>query len=134
MDLLVILWYWFQLIITVRIHIRVSFIGTFLERCCSWFRCFYVVFRLIWHRNIRQPQINVETRLCMSTLEFTTSNIVESTLFISNLIWTTLDNVKITLLFSASSFTTLWIFLCMVWPWLVFCRGDEVGNKFFLQK
>ena len=46
-------------------------------------RCFNVVFRLIRRRDVGQRQINVETMLCISTLEFTTSNNVESTMFIS---------------------------------------------------
>ena len=52
-----------------------------------------VVFRLIWCRDVAHRQINVETTLCRSTLEFTTLSHVESTLPISALIWRTLDNV-----------------------------------------
>ena len=37
-------------------------------------RYFKVVFWLTWHRDLRQLQINVETTLPMSTLEFATSN------------------------------------------------------------
>ena len=33
-------------------------------------RCFNVIFRLIWRRDVRHRWINVETTLCMSTLEF----------------------------------------------------------------
>ena len=53
-------------------------------------RRFNVVFGLIWRRHVAQRQINVETILCFSTLN-----------------WTTLDNVKTTLSFSTSIFTTL---------------------------
>ena len=50
-------------------------------------RCFNVV--CLYKRcNVWQCQINVETTLCSSTLEFTKSNNVESTLCISTLIWT----------------------------------------------
>ena len=62
-------------------------------------RCFDVVFWLIWRRDEGQPQINVETTLCISTLEFTTLNNVESTLCVSTLTWTTLNNVEKTLSF-----------------------------------
>ena len=59
------------------------------------------VLRLIWRHDVRQSKINVETTLCLSTLEFKTLNKVESTLSIL-LIWTTLDNFETTLSFSAS--------------------------------
>ena len=48
-------------------------------------RCFNVVFWLMRRRDVGQRQINVETMLRISTLEFTTSNNVESTLCISTL-------------------------------------------------
>ena len=66
-------------------------------------RCFIVVFRLIRRRDVEQRRVNVETTLCISTLEFTTSNNVKSTLCISTLIWTKSDNVETTLPFSTSS-------------------------------
>ena len=48
------------------------------------FQCrFNVLFWLIRRRNVRQRQINVETTLCISTLEFTTLNNMESMLCIS---------------------------------------------------
>ena len=56
-------------------------------------RCFNIVFWLIWRHDVGQRQINVETTLYISTLEFTTSKNVESTLRISALMWITLDNV-----------------------------------------
>ena len=37
-------------------------------------RCFDFVFSLIRRRDVGQRQINFETTLCISTLEFTTSN------------------------------------------------------------
>ena len=37
-------------------------------------RCFNVVFWLIWRHDVVQPQINVETTLCISTFDFTKSN------------------------------------------------------------
>ena len=48
-------------------------------------RCFNVAFWLTRRRDVGQRQINIETTLCISTLKFTTSNIVESTLCISTL-------------------------------------------------
>ena len=44
-------------------------------------RCFSVVLRLIWRRDVAQRQIKVETTLCTSTLEFTTLSNVESTFY-----------------------------------------------------
>ena len=70
-------------------------------------RCFNVVFRLIWRRNVVQHQINVETTLCTSRFGFTTLSNVEPTLAISTLIWTTLGNVEATLSFSMSIYITL---------------------------
>ena len=70
----------------------------------TFLRCFNVVFRLIWRRDVAQRQINVETMLCTSTSEFTTLNNFESMLFISTLIWTTLDRVETTS-FSTSIFS-----------------------------
>ena len=51
------------------------------------------------------------------TLEFTTSNNVESMLCISTLIWTMLGNVKTTLSFSQSNFTTLVNVETTLWKW-----------------
>ena len=58
-----------------------------------------MILRLIWRRDVGQPQISDERMLRTSTLEFTTLNNVESALSISTLISTTLDNVKKTLSF-----------------------------------
>ena len=69
--------------------------------------CFDVVFWLMPRRDAAQRQINVETTLCISTLESKTSIKVESTMCISTLTRTTLGNVKTTLPFSTSCFTTL---------------------------
>ena len=55
-------------------------------------RCFNFVVRMVWRREVRQCQINVQTTLRMSTLKFPTLSNVESTLSISTLIWKTLDN------------------------------------------
>ena len=79
-------------------------------------RCFNVV-RLIWRRDVAQRQINLETTLCTSTLEFTTLNSVESMLYIAMLIWTTLDNVETTLSFSTSIYTTLSHVETTLWIW-----------------
>ena len=80
-------------------------------------RCFNVVFWLIQRRDVEQRQINVETTLCISALEFTTWNNVQSTLCISTLIWTTLDNIETTFSFSTSSFTTLVNVETTLWKW-----------------
>ena len=53
-------------------------------------RYFNVAFWLMRRIDVGQRQIDIEATLCISTLEFTTSNNVESTLT-----WTTLDNVVI---------------------------------------
>ena len=106
--------------------------------------CFNVVFRLIWRRDVAQRQINIETTLCTSTLEFTTLNNVKSTLSISTLIWTTLDNVETTS-FSESIFTTLGNVETTLWIWpfekknkprgkqkIIFLRFKEKWFKFKL--
>ena len=96
--------YVFNLINFTRLcSLLVSFINT-----QETFQCgLNVVVRLIWRRNVRQSQVNVETLLCMSTLKFTTLNNVNLALPISVLILTTLDNFEKLLVFSTSSFTTL---------------------------
>ena len=66
-----------------------------------------VAVRVIWRRDVRQCQINVDTTLCISTLKITMLNNVESTLSISTLMLTTLGNAKTMLLFSKSSFTLI---------------------------
>ena len=63
-------------------------------------RRFNIVFGLIWRRDVAR-QINVETTLCMTTLNWTTLDNVETMLSFSKSIFTTLGNVE----------TTLWI-----WP------------------
>ena len=82
--------------------------------------CFNVAVRLIWRRDVRQRQINVETTLCTSTLEFTTLNNVVSILSILTLIWTTLDNVKTTMSFLTSISATLGNVetTLSIWPFL----------------
>ena len=62
--------------------------------------CFNVVFWLIRRYDVEKYQINFETMLCISTLEF-------KILCISTSIWTMLGNIEPTLYFSRSSFTTL---------------------------
>ena len=47
--------------------------------------CFNFVFWLIRRRDVGQRQINVQTTLCISISELTTSNNVKSTLCISTL-------------------------------------------------
>ena len=80
-------------------------------------RCFNVVIWFTWHHNEGQRQINIETTLCISALECTTSSNVEPTLCISMLIWTILDYLETTLSFSTSSFTTLVNVETMLWKW-----------------
>ena len=80
-------------------------------RKCSEKRMFCNFCRVV------QPQINVETTLCISTLEFTTLSNVESTLRISTLMCGTLDNVETRLSFSTSSFTTLVNVETTLWNW-----------------
>ena len=70
-------------------------------------RCFNLLFWWIQRCDMGQCKINVETTLCISTLELITSNNVESMLCISTLIWATLDNVETTLLFSTLIWTML---------------------------
>ena len=88
-------------------------------------RCFNVVFWPMWHRDVGQSQINVETTLCIPTLKFTTSYNVGSTLRISTLTWTTLDNVETTLSFSTSSFTTLVNVETTLWKWPLLKRTKK---------
>ena len=64
-------------------------------------------FRLIWSCDVAQRQINVQSTLCTSALQFTTFNNAETRLCISTLNWTMLDNVKTTFSFWTSIFTTL---------------------------
>ena len=68
-----------------------------LETQQAFQHCFNVVFWLIRCRDVGQPQVNIETTLCISTLEFTT------------LIWTTLVNVETTL-----------------WKWLFLKRTKQI--------
>ena len=77
-------------------------------------RCFNVALRLIWRRDVRQSQTNVEVTFCTTTLEFSTLNNVESTLSISTLIW---HNVKLTLPFSTSICKTLSHVETTLWMW-----------------
>ena len=78
-------------------------------------RCFNVFFWLIWHRNVEQCQINVETTFFISKSEYTALSEINSMTCVSTLIWTTLDNVKITFLFSTSSFATFINFQTTLW-------------------
>ena len=73
------------------------------------FQCYLL---LIWAHNVGQRQINVEITFHISTLEFTTSNNVESTLCIS-----TLNNVETTLSFSTLRFTILVNVETALWKW-----------------
>ena len=67
-------------------------------------RRFNIVFGLIWRRDVTQRQNNVKTTLCTSTFKFIAFNNVETRLRVSTLNWTTLS-------FSTSIFTTL-----RIWP------------------
>ena len=91
-----------------RAYLLFKIFFTALEHTLQTFRHrFNVVFWLIRYREVGQRQFNFETTLCISTLEFTTSNNVESPLWILTLIWTTLGNIRTTFSFSAWSFTAL---------------------------
>ena len=92
-------------------------------------RCFSVVLWLMRRRDVWQRQINVETTLNISTLEFTTSCNVQSTLCISALTWTTLDNVETTLSFLTSSFTTLVNVETRLWKWLFLKRTKKIVSN-----
>ena len=90
-------------------------------------RCFNIVFWLIRRCDVGQGQINVETTLCISTLEFTTSNNVESMLYsTSKLIYTTLDNVETTLSFSTLIWTTLVNVETTLWKWPFLKRTKQI--------
>ena len=91
-------------------------------------RCFNVVFWPMWHRDVGQSQINVETTLCIPTLKFTTSYNVGSTLRISTLTWTTLDNVETTS-FLTSSFTTLVNVETTLWKWPLLKRTKNTRKN-----
>ena len=89
--------------------------------------CFNIVFWLIRRCDVGQGQINVETTLCISTLEFTTSNNVESMLYsTSTLIYTTLDNVETTLSFSTLIWTTLVNVETTLWKWPFLKRTKQI--------
>ena len=60
-------------------------------------RRFNVVFRLIWRRDVAQRQINVETTLRISAMNWTTLDNAEITLSFSTSILTTFGNVETTL-------------------------------------
>ena len=123
--------YVFNLINFTRLcSLLVSFINT-----QETFQCgLNVVVRLIWRRNVRQSQVNVETLLCMSTLKFTTLNNVNLALPISVLILTTLDNFEKLLVFSTSSFTTLIKVETTLSIWSFSKSWKEQKNIFELQK
>ena len=79
-------------------------------------RCFNVVVRLLWRHNVEKHQINAQTMLHTSTLDFRTLNNLGSTLSISTLICTTLDNEETTL-FSTSIYTTFNHAKTTLWIW-----------------
>ena len=94
-------------------------------------RRFNVAFRLIWRRDVTQRQINVETTLCFSTLNWTTLDNVETTLSFSTSIFTTLGNVETTL--------QIWLFEKKLKPrfknkiiFLSFKEYAELKNLFFI--
>ena len=79
--------YWSELCTTICINIgqqkKMLYVKLFgIQTQQSFQRCFKVAFWLIRRRDVGQRQINVETMLCILTLEFTTSNKFESMLCI----------------------------------------------------
>ena len=90
-------------------------------------RCFNVAFWLMRRRDMGQHQINVETTLFISTLEFSTSNNVESVLCISTLIWT-LDDVETTLSFLTLIWTTLVNVETMLWKWPFLKKTKQIRS------
>ena len=76
-------------------------------------------------------KINVEAKLCMSTLKFTMLNNAKSTLSISTLIKTTVETM---LLFSTLSFTTLINVETTLWIWPFPKSWKEQKSIFELRK
>ena len=111
-----------------------SLLATFANTQEIFQRGFNVVVRVIWHCDVGQCQINVEPTLCMSTMKFTTLNIVKSTFFISTLMLIALDNVETMLSFSMSSFITLINVETALWIWPFWKSWKEQKNIFELQK
>ena len=95
-------------------HITVR--GSLIPSQQTFQRCFNVVFCLIQRRDVGQRQINVETTLHISTLEFTTSNNVKSMLYISTLIWNNVRQRR-DIVVSTSSFTALVNVETTLWKW-----------------
>ena len=91
-------------------------------------RCSNVIHWLIWYRVVGKRQINFETTLCMSTLELTTLNNVESTLPISTF-QQTLRNLKTAFTFSTLIYTTLSNVKTMLWIWPLKNREIELWIK-----
>ena len=75
-------------------------------------------------RDVGQRQIDVETTLCISMLDITTPNNVESMLCISTLIWTKLDNTCSTLIW-----TTLVNVETTLWKWPFPKRTRQIISK-----
>ena len=100
-----------------NIYIYIYMYNMYIYTQQTFPRCFNIVRRLIWRRDVSQRQINVEITFCTSTLEFTTLNNFESTLSISTLLWTTLGNVEATLSFSTSIHATLNHVETKLWIW-----------------
>ena len=70
-------------------HVLISILTaseTLSQHSKTFQRCFKVVFKLMLRRDVGQRQINVETTLCISTFEFTTSKNVESNCVFKTLI------------------------------------------------
>ena len=84
-------------------------------------RCFNLLFWWIQRCDMGQRKINVETTLCISTLEFITSNNVELTLCISTLIWA--------LLFSKLIWTTLVNVETTLWKWPFLKRTKQIVSN-----
>ena len=84
-------------------------------------RCFNVVVRLIWRHNVGQHQINAQTMLHTSTLDFRMLSSLGSTLSVSTLICTMLAKEERTLFLTSiyttfsQAKTTLWIWPLKKW-------------------
>ena len=79
-------------------------------------RCFNVVVRLIWRHNVGQHQINAQTMLHTSTLDFRMLSNLGSTLSVSTLICTMLAKEETTL-FLTSIYTTFSQAKTTLWIW-----------------
>ena len=95
---------------------------------------FNVFIRLMWRRDVRQRQIKVESKMCLSKSKFLTLNNVDSTLPMSTVILARLGNVKTMLLFSTLSFTTLINIETTLWLWPFAKNWKEQKDIFELKE